>query len=105
MRGNVFRDADHGADTGVDCFVDRIGSETRRHEDQRRVRVRMLDRLDDGVEDGNSLDVLAAFARRHSRNDVRAVVAVAQPVEASFASRQALNDEPSVVVDDDRHQR
>ena len=36
-------------------------------------------------------------------DDVRSVGAVAQAVEAALAAGQARDDEPRVVVDDDRH--
>ena len=75
------------ADAGVDGLVDRVGGEPRRDEDQRRVRAGLLDRLGDGVEDRDALDVLAALAGRDAGDDVRPVVAVAQPVEASPRGR------------------
>ena len=90
-------------DARVDGLVDRVGGEARRHEDERRVRAGLLDRVGDGVEHRDALDVLAALARRDAGDDVRAVGAVAQAVEASFAAGEALDDEPRVVVDDDRH--
>src|SRR5439155_18187050 len=36
-------------------------------------------------------------------HDVRAVVPVAQGVEATFPAGQALDDDPGVLVDEDRH--
>ena len=104
VRGDALGDADHRLDPGIDRLVDRIGSERRGHEDHRRVRARAPRRPRDGVEDGNALDVLAPLARRDSGNEIRAVGAIAEAVEASFGARQALHDEPRVVVDDDRHQ-
>ena len=88
---------------GVDRLVDRVGREARRHEDHRRVRARLRDRVGDGVEDRDALDVLAALARRDAGDELRAVVAVAQAVEAPLGAGQARDDEPRVVVDDDRH--
>ena len=96
-------DADHRADAGVDCLVDRVGCEARRHEDQRRVGAGLLHRVGDRVEDGNTFDILARLAGRDTRDYLGSVVPVAQSVEASFATREALHHETRVVVDDDRH--
>jgi hypothetical protein len=104
VRRDVLGDTDHRGDSGVDRLVDGVDREARRDEDQRRVRARHGDGLRDRVEHGNALDVQAALARRHPGDDVRAVVAVAQPVEAAFAAGQALDDEPGPLVNDDRHQ-
>ena len=91
------------ADACVDRLVGGVGGEARGHEDQRRVRAGLLDGLGDGVVDRDALDVLAALPWRDAGDDVRAVVAVAQAVEAALAPGQALHDEPRVLVDDDRH--
>ena len=88
---------------GVDGLVDRVGGEARGDEDHRRVRARLGDRVGDRVEDRDPLDVLAALAGRDAGDDLRAVGAVAQPVEAALRAGQALDDEARVVVDDDRH--
>ena len=72
---------------GVDRLVDGVGGEGRRDEDHRRVRALLRDGLDDGVEDGHPLDVLAALAGRHAGDEVRPVGAIAEAVEASLASR------------------
>ena len=99
----VLRDADHRADAGVDRLVDRVGGEAGGNEDQRRVRACLVDCVGDRIEDGHALDVLAALSRRHAGDDVRAVCLVAQAVEAALAAREALDQKPRVVVDDDRH--
>ena len=101
---DVLGDADDGRDPGVDRLVDGVGREARRDEDERGVGARLGDRLGDRAEDRDALDVLAALARRHAGDDVRAVGAVAQAVEAALAAGQALDDEPRVAVDQDRHQ-
>ena len=74
-------------DPGVDRLVDGVGGERRGDEDHRRVRACARDRLGDGVEDRDALDVLAALARSDAGDELRAVGAVAQPVEATLASR------------------
>ena len=83
MRRDALGDADHGADAGVDRLVDRVGGEAGRDEDHRRVRAGLPDRLGHGVEDRDTLDVLAALAGGDAGDELRAVGAVAQTVEAS----------------------
>jgi hypothetical protein len=101
--GNVLGDADDRPDTRVDRLVDGVGGERAGDEDERGVRPSFLDRLRDGVEDGYALDVLTPLPRCHSGDEVRAVVAVAQAVEAALAAGESLDDEARVEVDDDRH--
>ena len=49
------------------------------------------------------VDVLAALSRRDAGDELRAVVAVAEAVEAALRAREALDDESCVAVDEDRH--
>ena len=67
VRRQALGDADHRLDPGVDGLVDRVRREARRDEDHRRVRAGLVDRLGDGVEDRDALDVLAALARASRR--------------------------------------
>ena len=60
--------------------------------------------VDDRIEDGHSLDVLAALPRGHTGDEIRPVGAVAKAVEPALRPGQALDDEPCLGVDDDRHQ-
>src|SRR5205085_4373134 len=85
--------------------VDRVDGEARWNEDHRRVRAGLVDRLGDGVEDRDSVEILAALAGRDAGDDVRAVVPVPQRVEGAFAAGCALDDELRLIADDDRHQR
>ena len=91
-------------DAGVDRLVDGVGGERRRHEDHRRVRAVLRHGLGDGVEHRHALDVLPALARRDAGDEVRPVAAVAEAVEPALGPREALDDEPRLVVDEDRHQ-
>ena len=102
---DVLGDADHRPDAGVDRLVDRVGREPTRHEDERRVRLGLGHGIANRVEDRNPGHVLAALARRDARDDVRPVVAVAHGVERALRAGDALDDEPRLVADDDRHQR
>ena len=89
---------------GIDRLVDRVGREARRHEDHRRVRARLADGLGHRVEHRHALDVLAALAGSDAGDDLRAVGAVPQPVEAALGAGQPLHHEPRLEIDDDRHQ-
>ena len=64
----------------------------------------LADGLGDGVEDGDALDVLPALAGRDAGDELRPVGAVAEAVEAPLGAGEPLDDEPRVVVDEDRHQ-
>ncbi len=101
--GQALGDANHRLDSRVDGLVDRVGGEPRRDEDHRRVRPGLVDRLRDGVEDGDPLDVVAALPRSDPRHDLRTVVPVPHAVERALSPGEALDDEPCLAVDDDRH--
>src|SRR6266540_2817438 len=101
----AFGDADDRADPRVDGFVDRVRREAGGDEDHRRVRAGLGDSVGDRVEDGDAVDVLAAFAGGHAGDHLRPVGAVAEAVEAALTPGQPLHDQPRVPVDDDRHYR
>ena len=65
--GDALGDRDDERDAGVRGLEDRVGGEARRHEDHRRVGAGLGDRVVEGVEDGDALDVLAALARASRR--------------------------------------
>ncbi len=75
----------------------------RRHEDHRRVRAGLADRLREGVEDGDALDVLPALARRHAADDVGAVALVVERVERSLTAGDPGDAQPRLAGDDDAH--
>ena len=103
---DVLGDADHGPDPGVDGLVDRVGGEARRHEDERRVRAGLGDRVARPCRrPGCPSTSWPPLPGRDAGDDVRAVVAVAHGVERALRAGDALDDEPRLVADDDRHQR
>ena len=65
----------------------------------------LRDRLVEGVEHRDPLDVLAALARSHAADDLGAVVAVAQRVERALAPGDAGHAQLGVLVDQDAHPR
>src|SRR5207302_215773 len=82
---------------------DRVGRETRRDEDHRRVGRSSRHRLVEGVEHGDPLDILAALAGRHTGHDLGPVVAVAQRVERPLATGYPGYAQPRACVDQDAH--
>ena len=104
MHRDVLGDADDGFDPGVDRFVDGVGGETRRDEDERGVRPGLGDGVRDRAEDRDALDVLAGLAGRDAGDDLGAVRAVAEAVEAALAAGEPLDDETGLGPDEDRHQ-
>src|SRR5262245_3608128 len=100
---NALRDADDEVDAALDRLVERVGGEAGRDEDHRGVRVGLADRVGDRVEDRDAVDALPGLARRHARDDVRAVRLVARGVEGALAPRDALDHEARAAVDEDAH--
>ena len=78
---------------GVLGLEDRVGGEARRDEDHRRVRAGLGDRLVERVEHRRALDVLAALAGRHARDEVRPVALVVHRVEGALAAGDARDAE------------
>ena len=73
-----------------------------RHGDEAGVDLGMLgEGLGDGVVDGHAVDVLAALARRHAGHDVRAVVEHLHRDPPALLSRDALDEDSRVFVDQD----
>src|SRR4051812_47149991 len=96
-------DRDDQLDAGVGGLEDRVGGEARRHEDHRRVGLRLGDGGLEGVEDRDALDVEPALARRDTGHDVGAVALVVERVERALASGDAGDAQARVVADEDAH--
>ena len=90
-------------DAGRGGLEDRRRRGLGRHGDERRGRAGGGDRVGDGVEHRDALDVLAALARRDAADDLRAVGPVAQAVVLALPAGEALDDDLGVGVDEDGH--
>src|SRR6185436_4608529 len=105
------RDALGDAEDRPDTCDRRLHHRVRRtgggDEDQGRVRAGLLDGLGHRVEDRDAAikGRLAALARCHARDDVRAVGLAGPGVELTLAPGDALDDEPRVPADEDAHAR
>jgi hypothetical protein len=58
--------------------------------------------LADGVEDRDAVSFLATATRRHAPHDLRAVVDAALGLKAAFATRNSLNDDTRIGVNQNR---
>src|SRR6185437_6955110 len=102
--GHAFGDADHELDSRVGGFHHRVRRAHRRHVDDAGVGAGFAHCVINGVEHRHRvLELLAALARSHAGNDVRAVLHHLLGVERSVASCDSLHDELGVVVDEDTH--
>ena len=90
-------------DLGVRRLHDGVGGEGWGHEDHGGVAARSLTGLGHGVEDRNAVHLLAALARGHPGHHLGTVIAAAEGVELALLARDALHQEPRVVVDPNRH--
>src|SRR3954470_15860191 len=101
--GDPFGDADRESDAGVGGLQDRVGREPRRHEDHRGVRAGGRDRLPDGVEHRDTLDVLAALPGSDPSYHRRPVRTVPERVERALRARDALHHQLGIGADEDAH--
>src|SRR3954454_334829 len=101
--GDPFRDAHRQGDTGIGGLEDRLRGEPWRHEDHGGVRARLVHPLGDGVVHRDPLDILAALAGRHARDNGCAVRAVAERVERPLRAGDALDQQLGTRADEDAH--
>src|SRR6185312_13475930 len=100
---NAFRDADDERQLGRVRFQNRVRRERRRNEDHGGVGARFLHGVFDRVEDRPAFMCGSTLARRHSANNLGAVLGAALGVEGAFFARDALHDEASVFIYQYRH--
>ena len=96
-------DADDLRHARLGGLENRLGRKARRHDNERRIGTLLLDGIGHRIEDRNTLDVLPGTARRDTRNDIGAVIAVAQRVERTLAARDALNNQARFLRSNDGH--
>src|SRR5207244_2273805 len=85
------------------CLIDGVRGKWRRHEHHRGVGGGLLDRLVDGVEDRDPLDVLTTLAGGHPTHEIGAVGLVPKAVKGALAPGEALNHELGAFVNQYRH--
>ena len=98
-----FGDADRQRQAGVDSFQDRVSGKRGRHEDDRRIRAGLPDRVGHRVEDRPALVGRAAFAGGDSADDLGAVRLRLLGVERALAAGDALDDQAGVLIDEYGH--
>src|SRR5687768_3055123 len=103
QRRDALGDADRQRDLRIGSFHDRVGRKWGRNENHRRVRSGLPTSIMHAVKDRPTLVGRATFAWRDASDNARAVRRRRLRVEGSFASGQALDDEPGVPVEEDCH--
>ncbi len=99
QRRNALGDAHDQIDVRVGGFHDGVCCTRRRHEDNGRVRARLLHRLMHGVEYRPTFVNGTALAGRDSAHNVSSIFRTSLGVERSFAPGQALHNHPRFFVD------
>ena len=97
-------DAGDGRDARVNRFDDGIRCEGRRHEYERAVRLSLIYGLPYGVEYGDIVvEDLSTAPRRYAGDQVGAVLAAAQGVEAALSAGDALHHQSRIFVNKNSH--
>ena len=101
-----FRDANDELNAGIDRFENRIGSRWSGHENHRGVARSFLPRFPDRIEYRHlAIEHLTAFTRRHSGDNIRAVLHALPRMKRAGAARNSLHREARVLIDKNRHGR
>jgi len=96
-------DADHQRDAGCGRFHHGVGREGGGHEDHRGVGARLGHGLGDGVEHRQPFVRCAALAGRHAAHHVGAIGDRLLRVKRALAAGQALDQQASVLINEDAH--
>src|SRR6185503_9012356 len=104
-RRDPLGDAEDRGDSRCRGLQDRVRCAAGRDEDAGGVRAGLANAVGDGVEDRHSVvqRLLAALARGHAGDDVRAVGLHRAGVELALAAGDALDQEARVAPDEDAH--
>ena len=100
---NAFGDADDELDARVRGLEDGIGSTTGRHIDHGNIGARRLHGVMGGVEYWQPEVSLTTATRRHTTDQLGAVVEAALAVERTLVAREALADYPALFVQQNAH--
>ena len=103
MGRDALGDADDLRHARLGGLENRLGRKARRHDYERCIRTLVLHGIGHRVVNRNTLDVLPGTARRDARNDIGAVVAVAQRVEGALAAGDALDNQARFLRGNDGH--
>ena len=100
---NAFGDADDELDARVRRFEDGVGSTAGRHVDHGDVRARRLHGVMGGVEHRQPEMGLPTAARRDATDQLGAVVEATLAMERALVAREALADNPALLVQQNAH--
>ena len=100
---DAFGDAHDQLDASVRSFKDRVFAERCRYVDHAGFCAGFLDRFFHGVENRQAQVRLAAFARRHTTDHLRAIGNRLLGVERALATGETLADDLGVLIDQDAH--
>src|SRR5829696_2690486 len=105
VHGNALGDDDHERHRGVDALLHRRAGEARGHEDDRHVGAGLLDRLGDGAEDGDAVDLLARLARVDAADDLTAGRDHPAGMPEALGAGHPLDDHPGRLGEKNGHSR
>ena len=103
QRGNALGDGDDQRNARVLGFENGVGGKRRRDKDHGRVGSGLLHGVLNRIEDGPAFVGCAALAGSYATNDLGAVFSATHRVKGAFFAGNALNDESSVLIYQDRH--
>ncbi|CAB4717722.1 unannotated protein [freshwater metagenome] len=103
VRRHTFGDAHDEFDSALGCFHDCVTNARSRDEDARCVGACFLHRVSNRCEHRDTVDVFASLLGVCSTDNLGAVIAIAQAVETTLRTGEALVDDLCVLVYEDAH--
>jgi hypothetical protein len=98
-RRNSFGDADDEFHASIGSFHDGVGGKCGSNKDHRRVATGFVAGFGDGVKNRQAFVHGSTFSWRDSTHNVGSVCPALQSVKSALATRDALHDQPRVLVD------